>query len=225
MYPKSNKAVIGDCEASHFDGLGVNVEITMTHGNMWLCAACLTKENEATARSKAAIQVVEDARKKDSQVELKQDLFNAGTVSFIELSAAIEANAEIAPDKKNDAIMAEVANRIEKLTAAIFAEEASLVAKKNERHALLVNAQRIAASLHESEKAKYPQFDINYKPQVKTSSKPKLVKTRKPFDKAALYDAAKKYGVPAPQVQAIIVAQNKSAEDAAKHLATIMGLL
>jgi hypothetical protein len=219
---QTNRKTKGDCETCE----RVDVELTQMHHNMMMCSDCVAEEQQAIARSKQAAQVVTDARKQDAAIELKQDLFNAGTVSFVELSAAIENNAEIPADRKQFAIMSEVAERIQKLDAVIFAEDEKQLARKNERHALLINAQNVAARLHEKEREQFKQYDVNYKPVTPKSVKPKTVKTTgKKFDKAALYEAAKKYGVPAPQVQQIVTAQNKSYEDAAKHLATLMGLI
>jgi hypothetical protein len=219
---QANRKTKGDCETCD----RTDVELTQMHHNMMMCPDCVREEQAAIERNKHAVQVVADARKNDAGIELKQDLFNAGTVSFVELQAAIENNSEIPADKKQFAVMTEVAERIQKLDAVIFAEETALLAKKNERHALLINAQNVAARLHEKEREQFKQYDINYKPTAPKTIKPKAVKTTgKKFDKAALYEAAKKYGVPAPQVQSIVTAQNKSYEDAAKHLATLMGLI
>ena len=67
---------------------------------------------------------------------------------------------------------------------------------------------------------------MNYQPEpiskkVKTT---KPVKVTKAFDKTALYDAAKKYGVPAMTIRSICVSKGKSVEDAAKELAELMGI-
>lgn len=220
---QTNRQTKGDCESC------TRTEQMLTlqqPGNIMMCPFCVADEQAVKERNAHAVQVIESAHKIDAGVVLKADLFNAGTVSFVELQAAIENNAEIPADRKQFAIMTEVAERIEKLNAAIFADEAALLAKKNERHALLVNAQNVAAKLHEAERVKFKQYDINYKPITPKSVKPKAVKAPgKTFDKAALYAAAKKYGVPAPQVQSIVTAQNKTYDDAAKHLAELMGLI
>jgi len=215
-------AIKGDCDCC----TATDVELKQMHHNMMMCSDCAAKEKEAIERNKQAAHVLDFARKADSSIELKQDLFNAGTVSFVELAAAIENNSEIPAEKKNFAVMEEVVSRIQKLDAVIFAEEAATLAKKNERHALIINAQNVAAKLKESEREKYKQYDINYKPVTPKSVKPKVVKTSgKKFDKTALVDAAKKYGVPLAQVQSIVVSRNMSPEDAAKHMAGLLGLL
>jgi hypothetical protein len=216
---QANKVSHGDCECCS----QTDVELTLRHGDILMCPTCLEDDLKVVGKAE---KVITDSRAQDATIELKQDLFNAGTVAFTELQAAIQANPEIPEAQKNYNLMVEVAARIEKLTAAIFSDEAALTAKKNERHALLVNAQNVAARLHEKEREKFKQYDINYKPVTPKSVKPKTVKTSgKKFSKTELFAAAKKYNVPAAQVQSISVARNMSVDDAAKHLAGLMGLL
>jgi LysM repeat protein len=213
----------GNCEASHFDGGGVDVRITLVHPNMWLCDTCLAEEKAAILRSQ---KVVEHARKVDTDIEVKADLFNAGTVPFVEISAAVQSDSSIPDTEKGIQILTLVAERIEKLSEAIFSEKAATAAKEHQRYALQINAQKLASTLHEKDREKFKQFDINYKPTkvVKGKTpKPTPVSTKK-FDKNTLYEMAKKYGVPANQVQSIVVRRNISYEDAAKELAKAMGL-
>ena len=215
----------GDCETCD----ATDVKLTSMHGNMLMCDTCVTSERDTLAKNTQARKVIEDARKTDATVELKQDLFLLGAVAFTELQAAIQQNTEIPDAQKNFAIMTEVSERIKKFDAVIFAEEQSLLAKKNERHALLVNAQNFAARLHETEKQKFKQFDINYKPpQVKVVKPSKSGYTPKKYNKAALYEAAKKYGVEqfVAQVQSLIVSNsNMTPDDAAQEMARLMGKL
>jgi hypothetical protein len=127
--------------------------------------------------------------------------------------------------------MVEVAARIDKLTAVIFADEEAITAKKNERHALLVNAQNLAAKLHEREREQFKQYDLNYKPVTPKSVKPKPVKAPKPnikaFSMKELRDACAKYNVSQflSRVQMMAEARKIPAEQAAKELAEMMGLL
>jgi hypothetical protein len=212
----------GDCEVCARTEVSI---VLQKNGNIWMCDTCYAQDVAVSQQNAHARTVIENARKADASIELKQDLFNAGTVSFVELQAAIENNTEIPADQKNYSVMVEVAARIEKLNVIIFTEEAALLAKKNERHALLVNAQNVAAKLHEKEREKFKQYDVNYKPVTPKSVKPKAVSPKKGFDKTAVFEAAKKYNVPAAQVQSIVLAKNLSPEDAAKHMATLMGLI
>jgi hypothetical protein len=188
-----------------------------------MCPACLAEDIAVT---KNVEKVITDSRAQDATIELKQELFNAGTVAFTELQAAIQANGDIPNDRKNFALMTEVAARIEALTAVIFSDEAALLAKKNEKHALLVNAQNVAAKLHEAERAKFKEYDVNYKPVTPKSVKPKgPSKTKKKYSKAELMAAAAKYNLPLAQVQSIVIARNMSPEDAAKYFAGLMGTI
>jgi hypothetical protein len=212
----------GECEVCARTEVNL---ILQKNGNIWMCDTCYADDVATTEKNTHARAVIDNARKADASIELKQDLFNAGTVSFIELQAAIEANTEIPADRKNFSLMQEVAARIEKLNVVIFTEEAALLQKKNERHALLINAQNVAAKLHAVEREKFKQYDVNYKPVTPKSVKPKSVKTPGKFDKTAVFEAAKKYGVPAAQVQSVILSKNLSAEDAAKHMAQLLGLI
>jgi hypothetical protein len=218
---------VGDCETCIESK---QVELTPLN-DMWMCITCFTAESEVMERNKqVSVKIIEESRKIDSKIELKQDIFNAATVSFTELAAAIAQNADIPAEKKNYTLATECASRLEILNKAIFEEEAALTAKKNERHAWLINTQNVAARLHEKEREKFKQYEINYKPQPVKKIKPQTVKApkdkaAKTFDKKALYEACKKYNVPAAQVQSLIISRNMSAEDAAKHFAELMGLL
>ena len=207
----------GDCEFCQ----RVEVELFSQHGDL-MCAECIALE----AVVSQAKQTIPNSRKVDSTLELKQDLFNAGTVSFIELQAAIENNPEIPADKKNYALVSEIDVRIQKLDEVIFAEEAALIAKKNERHALLINAQNLAAKLHDEERAKFRRYDVTYKPVTPKSPKSPKPVTGKSFEKKLIKEAAEKYKVPMSGVQSIVVSRNGITPDAAaKELAKILGLL
>ena len=211
----------GDCEVCS----ATNVFLTLRHGDILMCPTCLEDDQKMIA---SAEKVIDDARKSDATIELRQDLHLAGTVAFTELQAAIQNNPSIPDGQKNYALMVEVAARIEKLAAVIFADEAALLAKKNERHALLTNARQVAAKLQEKERAKFKEYDINYKPVTPKSVKPTRVpkaSSKKKYSKAELYDAAKKYNLPVAQVQSIVIARNMSPEDAAKYFAQLMGTI
>ena len=223
-----NGVRIGECEASHFDGKGVDVPVRLVHGDMWLCADCILEEQRAEERSRDAALKVVESRKTDTLLELKQDVFVAGTVPFVELQAAIFANDAIPAEKKWAALVEEADKRYQTLTEVIFAEEAALVAKKNARHALHVNIQQVVSRLKETEKAKYANYNVNYKP-VAITKKEKTVKAVKldkaGYNKSELFDAAKKYSVPAAQIRAVMVRKNITAENAAKSIAEAMGLI
>lgn len=226
VFAHSLKTKQGECDAC-----GKTGEIFPTHHNMSMCAVCRDAEMaaiEAASKVKqlANVSVVEASRKLDSLVELKADVYNAETVPFIALQAAIDNDASIPSERKRVALADEVKARLDAFNKAIFDDEQALMVKRNQRQAWLVHMQNVAAGLHESERAKYKQHDVNYKPTVVKTPKPKVVKpSPKKFSKTELYDAAKKYGVPAPAVQAWVTARGITCEEAAKALAEQMGLL
>jgi len=227
MFQNSLKTKRGECDCCG----KVDIDIYPTHHNMSMCAVCRDAEMAAIdAASKvkalANVSVVEASRKIDTLVELKADIYNAETVPFIALQASIESDESIPSARKRLALADEVKARLDAFNKAIFDDEAALMVKRNQRQAWLVHMQNVAAGLHESERAKYKQHDVNYKPTVVKSVKPKVVKpSPKKFSKAELYAAATKYGVPAPAVQAWVTARGISCEDAARTLAEQMGLI
>jgi hypothetical protein len=212
------KEMIGDCDCCP-DSIGVR--LTQVH-DMWMCDSCLT-------RNETAAKILNDSHVIDSQIELKADIFNAATVSFIELQAAISNNSTIADDRKNYELVKEAELRLKAMDAVIFADETALMEKKQARHAWLVNAQIQAGKLHESQRAHFKSLNISYQPATPKSKKPakdKTPKTGKSFDKQAIMDASKKYGVPMAGVQSLIVSKHGMSPDAAaRQLAVLMGLI
>ena len=221
----------GDCEASHFDGRGVNVDLRLVHGNMWLCAECILAEQKAEeeARIKALKEIPQF--KPPMLPELKQDVFTAGTVPFVEIYDAVMHNDSIPADKKWSSIVEKADALYQTLSAAIFAEEAALVEKKNARHAMHISIQQAVNKLRVEERAKYAEYNTNYKvptiTKAEKSTKPVKPATNKAGDykKDELFEAAKKYNVPASRVRIVMRSKNISAENAAKLLAEAMGLL
>lgn len=209
----NQKAVLkGDCECCiEF----TNVELFPVTGGMLACKRCKELSDAITTATKT----VEVARKIDSAIELKQDIFNAETVSFAEIRAAIQNNPSIPDDQKEYAYVAECARRIDAISEVIFADEQALIAKRNQRYAWIVETQQAVARLRTEEQAKFKQYDVNFKPPT-----PKSIKTTEPTKRAPnvktaeLMAIAEKYGVPAAAVKAGMLAFKISAEESAKRL-------
>jgi len=231
MYPtKSPIRRIGNCEIKDEH---VNIEIFLTDGDIWMCKECKIEQDKELAQRKAESKtILEEVKKKSGMIEMKQDLFNAGTVSFIDIQAAIENNDDIPADKKLNALVHECADLIAKLNSAIFMDEATLVQKKNARNALTVNAQNLIArfteadraKLQESEREKFKQFDISYKPKAVKSVKPKVTRTSRPrFSKVELYAAANKYKVEASDIRSLMLSHSDwTYEQAGKYMAELL---
>ena len=201
---------------------------------MNLCADCRDKELEAIEASRndhknspQVNQVLEFSRKQDAGIKLSADVFNAETVSFVTLKAAIDNDPEIPSDQKNHRFMQEIQTRVEALDKAIFDAEKTLMEQKNQRHAWITQRQQFIGKLREDERAKYKQFDVSYQPSTKL---PKAVKTTQPakpraksLNMSKLTEVCKKYDLPRDTVRSIMVSRNMNEEDAALTLAKMMG--
>lgn len=203
--------------------------------NMLLCADCRAKQldaKNAAARLPVAVEsLIAKSQKQDASIQVKADIFNAATVSFIELKAAVDNDENVPADQKEFEFVKLVAERIKKFNEVIFADEAALNEKKNERHAWHTQMKEFANKLREDQRAKLKQFDINYTPSspkavgaIKTS-KPTGPKKKKSFTITELKAAAGKYNLPYAQVQSIVISRNMTPTDAAEHLAQLMGLV
>lgn len=212
---------IGDCEIKdeHKD-----VEVFLEAGNIWMCQICRDYEAELTERNALARKMIQESRSVDSSIQLKQDIFTAKTVPAIELRAAIEHDDSIPADQKDYAFTKECMTRFQNLQKIIFEERKALSEKENELRMWQVNVQTSAGKLRTDIRAEFKALDVNYQPTPVKNIKPKAVTTsKKTFDKKALYEAAKRYDVPALQVQSIIVSRNMTADNAAKYLAELLG--
>ena len=87
---------LGTCENCDKE----KVEIFAAHHNFMMCRECYDKEQEAMKQMNEAQRVIDTSRKIDTSITLKADLFNAQTVAFVELFAAIDANPDIPADQK-----------------------------------------------------------------------------------------------------------------------------
>jgi hypothetical protein len=209
----------GECEVC--DKVDVKIRL-QKNGNIWMCESCF--ESDVQTQTQNAKVLIQTSRKIDSELVLKADLFEAGTIAFNQMHGAINADSTIPESQKDYALMTEIAARIDKLSAVIFEEESALTAKRNERHALLVNAQTVAARLHAEAREKFKQYNVNYQPKPVRTIKPKAVPKKK-FDKAEVFAAAAKYKVPAAQVQSIVASRNVSPDEAGQIMAKMLGLL
>lgn len=222
-YSNSRKPTIGDCECCD----KVNVEVWTSSRNMTQCADCKAADEQVEARSREAAKLIQDSRQIDSAITLKTDIFLSKTVAAVELKAAIDNDDSIPAAEKNHAYARECMVRFLKLRDVILpADRAAITEKENEMRMWQVNVQTMAGKLRADQRAQFREVDFNYQPApiTKRQKTTKPVKTPK-FDKVALFEAAKKYGVPANNVQSIITSKGMTAENAAKYLAELMGLL
>lgn len=221
---------IDDCDACPKQ----DVEVWAMDG-MRLCADCRAKQvaaKQEAARIPVAVEsLIQQSQRQDASLMVKADIFNASTVAFIELKASVDNDANIPADQKEFEFVKLVAERIKKFNEVIFADEAALNEKKNERHAWHTQMKEFANKLREDQRAKLKQFDINYTPSSPVSVKKTHTtratgpKKKKSFTLTELKAAAGKYNLPYAQVQSIVISRNMTPVEAAEHLANLMGLI
>lgn len=211
----------GKCEICDSDTF-----VTLIPGNLSACGLCRSKELLAYKESQSSTNQqsridqmnLTSARAIDESVSIRTDLFNAATVSIIELKTLIEADDSII--NKNFALAAEVRNRFYQFTSLIFEKKAELEKLGNEQKAHQIYLNQLANQLRIEEREKLKIADINYKP-VSPIKSPKAITVKK-FDKAELRNAAKEIGIPEFALQILIVSKGMTVEQAKNHMKQIM---
>jgi hypothetical protein len=214
------------CDASHTEENPVR--ITLHYGNMWFCDSCWEKESVATAELKAGNAVKEVvtnalqvAAHVDNTVQVRTDLFNAQTVSIINLKAEIDNNPEIV--NKPYALAEQLMGRFEKFKSVIFEYNEKIVEANNAQKAIQVYLNQMANQLRSEEREKLKIADISYQPTKVKPVKPATIKTTgtkkaTKLDKVELRKAAAELGVAEFTLQMVIVAKGCTIAEAAEML-------
>jgi hypothetical protein len=211
MLHHTPKQTTGDCEFCE----RTNVVLTLQHGDM-MCENCIADEAKA-------VKTVEESQAIDSSIQVKSDVFVAQTVAFVELDKAIQSNPAISSDMKGYTLAKLAAERIDQIGNAIFVKKAELAHLEDEHRKWLVDTHIAVSKLRPELRSQFAQYNIDYKPA--SASKVKKIqpaRTGKSFDKKAVYEAAKKYNVPAAQIQSMVITRNMSPEVAAKTLSDLL---
>lgn len=211
---------IGECDAC--PKLEVDL-FEMSGSKMRLCLTCYQAEVKAVEDSKWINSTLQTAKAVDNSIQLKADIYNAATVSFVELKAAIDNDETIPAERKVESFMKAVQERIAKYNEVIFNT-------RNELQSWSQNTQEFIGKLRAEEREKYKKFNITYTPtpvtkaaiKGKSAKSPKAPSTK--FNLAEAKAAAAKYGVDVVGVQSIVLSRNVSYETAAKQLADILGI-
>jgi hypothetical protein len=203
---------------------------------MWMCPSCLDKnkrlqaESEATADQRvqaerdrsnevvAVNKILREAQAIDAKIEVKTDLFNAETISILELQKAIADDVSIT--NKSGHLAEILLKRYQGYKEKIFANQQENVDLANKQRAIQHSLNELKNKLTEAERAKYQLLDVNYKPnQVKISNKPINSPARpKKYDKAEIAKAAARANVPTSVIQMICVAKNMTPMQASDSL-------
>ena len=214
---------IGECEACNAVG-----DLFQAPGSSYqLCVIHYQAEVEAIQSSKK-INVVAESLKKIENTQLKADIYNAGTTSFIELYAAIQADETIPADKKNETLVRTAEKYITGFTQAIFDLNEQKIAKENERAGWRQATVDFISKLREEEREKYKKFNITYQPAPVTKKaikgdKPRVSKVKVGTNLAEAKRMAEKYNLPYIGIQSLVVSKNISYEQAAIELCKMMG--
>jgi hypothetical protein len=202
----------GDCETCERTGL----TITLEHHNMWMCEFCVADEKIAITKIGEANAILKDAKKTDSAIEIKQDIFNATTVAATVIKGAIQHDENIADDMKHSAYAAATAERFTHFRALYNQKQAEMNEAYNVMLAWQIQSQEAAKFLKASEMEHYKQFDVNYKPAA--PKKPAKPASNSGFKKQEMADAVKKFNQPEALIRMTMLTQNMNANDAARFL-------
>ena len=122
------KQVTGDCDCCD----SVNIVITMRH-DMKMCDDCIAKEDAVVPTIQSVDALIQQSRKMDDAIQLKQDVFNATSVAAIEIHAAIMNDPSIPDDQKDFMVVKELFRRQQHLQEVLFNERQSIL-----QHAFLL---------------------------------------------------------------------------------------
>lgn len=238
-----NKYVIGKCDICE-----IEQKVMAKYGNMLFCESCWFHEEEATkelmkpenqvSRIQEMNQRIEEQRSKeigtiginevlrtsrqiDSSIQIRTDLFNAATVSIIELKKSIYSDESII--NKPYQLAEELQKRFEHFKNIVFELNTKLVEAGNEQRAIQVYLNQLANSLRAEEREKLRLADISYTPTSPKVVKAKAVTTRQTkkstkIDKVELRKYANELSVSEFMLQMLVVQKGISVSDAAKIL-------
>jgi len=233
----STKLLCSFCYAQNLKGKVVECEccpnkvaeraIKVFGGNMRMCVSCHAKEIEAQielqkpenqqARVDAMHNALEKAKAIDNAVSVRTDLFNAATVSIVELKQIIDTDESV--ENKNFKLAETLMERFEHFKSVVFEANESIVNATNNQKAIQVYLNQLANSLRAEERAKLKIQDINYKPKEVKPVKPRAIKTAKAkLDKVELRKYAAELGVSEFTLQMIVVSKGITVEKAADML-------
>ncbi len=197
---------IGDCEVCEKK----DVEVIVKYGNMKFCDDCWALEAEAVKVNQANAQqrvddsralqnsALEASRAIDANIQIRTDLFNAATVSIMDLKKTIDEDASIT--NKPYALASELMTRFEHFKQVVFELNQQLVDAGNNQKAIQIYLNNMANTLRAEEREKLKIQDLSYQPKpvkqptvrkLSTTSTTKKVK----IDKAELAKYVKEIGV------------------------------
>lgn len=195
-----------------------------TIGNDTICNDCLLKGVSAkpvnTPANDGPIninEVLTKTREIDARVKVNTDLFNAETVSIVEIKKAIDADETIT--NKPYALAVALQERYTTYKTAIFGLSEQITNETNKQKAIQVYLNNLANQLRANEREKLKINDINYQVSPVSNRKvslgtSKIVKApKKKLDKTEVRKYAALLMLPEFTLQMICVQKNLSAEE------------
>lgn len=220
----------GDCESCD----AKNTSISIHHGNMWYCDKCWERElqaeiehhsvesvnsrlnelNQRNIEKDKMNQALRESQRIDSSIQVKTDLFNAATVSIIELKKSIDSDETIT--NKPFALAEQLMSRFTHFKSTIFELNQKIVEAGNQQKAIQVYLNQLSNTLRVEEREKLKITDISYKPAQTKISSPKPIKVSTKLNKVELRKYAAELGVSEFTLQMIVVQKGISVVEAAK---------
>lgn len=205
---------------------GSVTNVTPVFGNMLMCPDCKEIEDKAyKANNTPEMQqsrvdsmniTLELSREIDNNIQVRTDLFNAATVSIVELKSAIDSDDSII--NKPYALASELKDRFEHFKSVVFELGEKIVDAGNQQKAIQVYLNNFANQLRVEEREKLKIADINYQPTKPKSIKVPSVRVSKKLDKMELAKYAKELGISEFTLQMVCVSQGIPLETAANKL-------
>lgn len=215
--------------------------------DMLLCAKCykaeieannaalaenntLEKQEERVVKATETIkinQLIAESSRIDQSIQLSSDIFNAQTIAIVELTKAIDDDANITNKPYAKAELA--VERIKHFSKVLFEAKEQITLAENAIRASQVYLNQQADKLREEERAKLRIADISYQPTTPKTPKPKATGTKKVSTKAKVDMTevnvwAGKIGMPYNVIHMRMIKFNMTAEAAARTLATELNL-
>lgn len=190
---------------------------------MLMCQTCIEKDKNHMSSENQASRLsqfkLETAKQIDNSIKLRSDIFNAETVSIVELKRLIDDDQSIL--NKHFHLAQLVTDRMNGYKKAIFEKNEELVELSNKQQSTQVYLNELSNKLRLDEREQLKLKDINYKPNPTKISKPKGQTVRR-FDKTEIRKYALLVGVPEAVLQMVCVAKNMTPEQAMHQLKSAM---
>ncbi len=180
-----------------------------------VCPVCESKGVNRVNNPPISInEVLTKSREIDSRVTVRTDLFNAATVSIIDLKKSIDDDETIT--NKPYTLAVELQTRFNHHKQVIFELNEKVVEESNKQKAIQIYLNQLANQLRADEREKLKISDINYSPRpIKLPVNAKTIRlTKQRIDKVELRKRAAELGVPEFTLQMIIVQKGITVEQA-----------